>query len=388
MPRTLPLITEQERRDLTPEALDVVDYRKSGLSLNHVIGCPLDCAYCVRHTFGLWPQRQPRALMTDQEAVERLVGSPWFQPQVTPIQVFNRATDPFLPQVRPHTFAVLHDLDARRLTNHVLLITRFRVTEADCVALNELQHLRVTLLITYSGIDDPRIEPFPSAVAAETLARTAAVRPRRYRVILYWRPLVPGLNDTAEHIRRAAAVGAQADGTAFTGLFFKDQIADYYQANGLPEPYVDTARRKILPCDLEQRIINGFTRHRGGVLFRKTSCAVSFAHGRPDYNGHYGIRELCDICPVSQLDLCAAGHRTPSAEEIEAVAARAPGGGDLRVAELTRRAARVEGNTAEQLRYYVQHTLAFQIHDAARPHHHGRHGRADIGWNQGDPLDD
>ncbi|MGH3702847.1 MAG: hypothetical protein ACRDQY_26060 [Pseudonocardiaceae bacterium] len=27
------------------------------------------------------------------------------------MQVFNRATDPFLPQVRPHTFAVLEDLD-------------------------------------------------------------------------------------------------------------------------------------------------------------------------------------------------------------------------------------------------------------------------------------
>ena len=24
---------------------EVVEYRKSGLSLNHVAGCPLDCAY-------------------------------------------------------------------------------------------------------------------------------------------------------------------------------------------------------------------------------------------------------------------------------------------------------------------------------------------------------
>jgi len=27
----------------------------------------------------------------------------------------------------------------------------------------------------------------------------------------------------------------------------------------------------------------------GGPLFRKTSCAVSYAHELPDYNGHYGI---------------------------------------------------------------------------------------------------
>ena len=43
---------------------------RAGLSLNHIQGCPLDCAYCIRHTYGLWDQRQPRALMTDAEAVD------------------------------------------------------------------------------------------------------------------------------------------------------------------------------------------------------------------------------------------------------------------------------------------------------------------------------
>ena len=55
----------------------------------------------------------PRALMSDAEAVEELVNHRYFQPHITPVQVFNRATDPFLPNVRPHTFAVLEDLDAR-----------------------------------------------------------------------------------------------------------------------------------------------------------------------------------------------------------------------------------------------------------------------------------
>ena len=88
-------------------------------SLNHIQGCPLDCAYCIRHTYGLWDQRQPRALMIDAEAVEELVNHRYFQPHMTPVQLFNRATDPFLPVVRPHTFAVLEDLDGRGLTNHV-----------------------------------------------------------------------------------------------------------------------------------------------------------------------------------------------------------------------------------------------------------------------------
>lgn len=132
----VPLLS-QELIDRLPErARDVVEYRKSGLSLNHIQGCPLDCAYCIRHTYRLWDERQPRALMTDSQAVEELVSHSYFQPHVTPIQVFNRATEPFLPKVRPHTFAVLEELDARDLTNHVLVITRHQLSEYDVDRLN------------------------------------------------------------------------------------------------------------------------------------------------------------------------------------------------------------------------------------------------------------
>ena len=41
---------------LPPRSRVVGEYHKSGLSLNHLRGCPLDCAYCIRHTYGLWDQ--------------------------------------------------------------------------------------------------------------------------------------------------------------------------------------------------------------------------------------------------------------------------------------------------------------------------------------------
>lgn len=227
---------------LPKRAREVVEYRKSGLSLNHIQGCPLGCAYCIRHTYGLWDQRLPRALMTDVEAVEELVSHRYFQPHVTPVQVFNRSTDPFLPSVRPHTLAVLEDLDARELTNHVLLITRHQMKPEDIDRLHELRHIKVTLLFTYSGIDNRQIEPYPSHVAAESLKLMSAPQWRKYRTILYWRPLVPGLNNSDEHFDQAHELAQHADATAFTGLFYRDQIAAYYKADGLPEPYEDTAR--------------------------------------------------------------------------------------------------------------------------------------------------
>jgi hypothetical protein len=222
-------------------------------------------------------------------------------------------------------------------------------------------------------------------VAAESLRLMSAVGPRRYRTVLYWRPLVPGLNDSNEHLDAAYELSQAADATVFTGLFYRDQIAEYYRANGLPEPYDATARRKIVPETLERRVLAAFADSTS--LFRKTSCAVSFAHGLSDYNGHYGIHELCDICPVRQLDLCRRAHQVPSAERIYEVARVLPDAAGLAVASISERAAVVSGLAEEQPRYYLQHALGFQVHDVRHPHHERRHGRADIGW-KGDAQDD
>jgi DNA repair photolyase len=372
------LLARDQVDQLPDRAREVVEYRKSGLSLNHIQGCPLDCAYCIRHTYGLWDARVPKALMSDADAVEELVGHRYFQPHVTPLQLFNRATDPFLPVVRPHTFAVLEDLDGRGLRNHVLVITRTRMKPGDVDRLNALRNLKVTLLFTYSGIEDKKIEPYPSHVAAESLRLMSAPQGRKYRTILYWRPLVPGLNDSPAHLDGAYFLARSADATVFTGLFYRDEIAAYYRANGLPEPYDDTARRKVLPETLERRVLAAFDSHT--PLFRKTSCAVSFVHGLPDYNGHVGIVELCDICPVRQLDLCHSAHRMPSVAQLHEVANSVPEGRGLVVVDISDRAAIVSGLPDEQPRYFIQHALGFQVHDVRHPHHERQHGRAAIGW--------
>lgn len=56
-------VPSRDQIERLPErAREVAEYRKSGLSLNHIQGCPLDCAYCVRHNYGPWDQRElPRS---------------------------------------------------------------------------------------------------------------------------------------------------------------------------------------------------------------------------------------------------------------------------------------------------------------------------------------
>jgi DNA repair photolyase len=380
--RSLPLLTPEQIGGLKKELADTIEYRKSGLSLNHVIGCPLDCGYCVRHLFNNFELKTPRALMPDEAAVDLLTSHSYFQPHVTPIQIFNRATDPMLPVVKSHTFNVLRLLDDQGLTNHVLVITRWRVDAEDCGILNSFTNIKLTILVTHSGIDDPRIEPVDSRIAVNSL-RTLYDNAERYRTILYWRPIVPGLNDSDADIERALALSEHAHATVFTGLFFRDEIAAYYDSHGIPLPYDETARRKIMPQISEQRILSRFHRAKDpeapyGALFRKTSCAVTYAHGEADYNGHYGIRDLCDICPMSQLAVCAKAWKKPDLDTVTSQARLLGATGDP---VITDRAVIVEGLN-EPPRYWLQHTHGYQVHDAAKPHHHRRHGRADIGWEK------
>lgn len=373
--RPLPLVSDAARQRMRPELLDVIEYRKSGLSVNWIVGCPLDCGYCVRHLFDNFEMKVPRALMRESEAFDQLVTHRYFRPHVTPIQLLNRAADPMLPAVKPHTFDMLRRLDAHGLTNHVLVISRWRIEPDDCAFLNSLENIKLTLLVTHSGITNKEVEPVDSAIAARSL-KTAFERAKQYRVILYWRPIVPGLNDTDEHLDQALQLSQHAHATVFTGLFYKDQIRNYYRDHELPEPYEEGARRKVFPERLEQRILTAArSRQAGSPLFRKTSCAVTYAHGVADYNGHLGIRELCDICPSSQLKRCAQGWQQPDEARVAAMAEELGG----RLVEINDRAIVVEGLN-EPPRYFMQHNLGYQVHDVTKPHHPHRHGRADIGW--------
>ncbi|WP_371551558.1 radical SAM protein [Streptomyces sp. NBC_00554] len=383
--RPLPILTDQQIGGLKPELSEVIEYRKSGLSVNWIVGCPLECSYCVRHLFDNFEMKTPKRLMSDEAAAASLVSHPYFRPHQTPVQLLNRATDPMLPVVKPHLFAVLRLLDEQGLTNHVLIITRWRVSPQDCAVLNSFQNLRLTVLVTHSGIDHPGIEPVDSSIAAGSL-RTLYEHADRYRTILYWRPIVPGLNDSDAHVEQARELSLHAHATVFTGLFFREQIKAYYEANGLPTPYDDTARRKIMPELAEQRILDAFHEARvvghapWGTLFRKTSCGVAYAHGEPDYNGHYGIRELCDICPSEQLARCRNAWVTPGLAHVTQEARALGAIGEV---EVNDRAIVVEG-LDEPPRYYLQHGFGYQCHDRGKPHQYRQHGRAPIGWSAED----
>jgi DNA repair photolyase len=384
-PRTLSLMPTDQVAALDPYMAQIITYRKSGLSLNHIIGCPLDCGYCVRHFWGDFEHKTPHLLCSTEQAIDMLIGHETFRPSITPIQLFNKATDPFLPGVKPHLFQILRALDDRGLDNLVLIITRFRVTAADMAVLEELQHLRVTLLFTYSGITDARVEPIAKSNITVSSIATACEQKKRTKVVLYWRPIVPGWNDAPDTMRHVLDVGDAADAIVFTGYYHKPENAAYLRAQGVELPYdeADFHRRKTMPAELDTRVVEAW--RASGIttpLFRKTSCGVSYAHDLPDYNGHWGVRELCNICPVAQQDLCAANHQAPSATKFEQVL-NGLGYNSPYLIDAERGHVWTHG-LGEQRRYPIQHTLGYQIWELDQPHYLHAHGRSLTGHGPSD----
>jgi len=374
-PRTLRFMPDALKAGLDPYMAQYVGYRKSGLSLNHIIGCPLDCGYCVRHFWGNFDVKQPQLLVPTEQAIEDLIGHEAFQPHVTPIQLFNKATDPFLPGVKPHLFQVLSSLDERGYTNHVLIITRFKVTTDDMATLEQLDHLRVTLLFTYSGITDPRIEPIAKTATTVTSIRTAVQHRKRTGVILYWRPITPGWNDDDQTMAHVLDVGRNVDAIVFTGLYHKAENAAYLQEQGVTVPYGEDEfhRRKTMPYDLDARVVAAWrTSGISTPLFRKTSCGVAYAHQAADYNGHWGVREICGICPLHQQKRCADAHRQPTRQDMHDVLDRFGYDSEFLIQD-----SHVwTHGLGEQRRYALQHTLQFQIWELDQPHFLHAHGRS------------
>jgi hypothetical protein len=149
---------------------------------------------------------------------------------------------------------------------------------------------------------------------------------------------------------------------------------------GISVPYnEDFARRKFLPENLEKKIFKAYNESNLKVpLFRKTSCGVAYAHSVPDYNGHWGVNELCDICPESQRKICKKDYNPPSIRGFQKL---------LNEFEYDSHFLFEDGHIwttrlGEERRYHLQHILRYQIWDIDKPHFKNQHGRSPFGQSR------
>lgn len=300
-------LSEEERGLVSEYALRIVDYRRTGISLNHIIGCPMDCAYCVRHFWGNFDMKQPHMLCSDEDAIELLISDERFIPNEIPIQFLHKATDPFLPSVKEHTFRVIKKLDELNFRNVVMLITRFSVTEDDLKFLNSLQSIQPCIFITYSGITDTNIEPIALSGMFETTVQTMKKRSldSRCKFVQYWRPIVKDWNDDDNTILRVLSYSDLFDAIVIKGLRHKKENDLYFTKKGIKINHQYGDYKKWFEHDSIQRIMNLHASCKIKTpIFTKTSCAISYVCGRADYNLQCLQKTDCRNCSEAQKKNC------------------------------------------------------------------------------------
>ena len=282
---------------------EIIEYRHTGLSFNHILGCPLNCSYCVRHFWNNFENKEPYMLIDDDNAIKTLINHKWFVKDLTPIEFLHKGTDPFLPNVKNHMFYVLQKLDSLGFKNIIVLITRYLISREDIQVLENLKSLKIAILFTYSGIDNPVIEPITSKKIFVSSINNMNKYRKKTKFILYWRPIVKGWNDDELSINRVLSLLDNFDAAVIKGLRLHKENYNYMISKGI-ELHYESQYEKVFPKNLENQIREAV--QKKGILtpiLNKTSCAISTAFGIGDYNKQYG-RIDCSNCSEGQQQMC------------------------------------------------------------------------------------
>jgi DNA repair photolyase len=288
---------------------DIVEQTTSWLTVNPIIGCPLDCAYCFRKKWQA--SSQPIQRYTVMESIHALVKHKLFVPDMTPISANVSSTDALLPQVKESTFRIIKWLDQKGYKNIFGIISKLKLSEHDLKFITSLKNIRIVLLVSYAEIPS-NIEPIPIKPRIENLKK---LKEADIPTILYFRPIVSGWNDSIKKIIKVLSIGEQyTSAIAIGGLRLSKEIIRSLATKGVStHNYKEVFYPKIISTEIENNILKIHRRYDLSVpIFKHTSCAVSYIFNMPNYNHLYKNPELnCMIlCPPDQRECCQSDKVT------------------------------------------------------------------------------
>ena len=266
------------------------EYLNSFYSLNSYVGCSINCAYCFLSPIGIVPARPIKAI-SEEDLVNEALADPLFLRDETVISLNNR-TDPFLnEEVKASTFRLLDIMEEKNFTNPVTITCKGMLNQEDAKRLDEYRHLRIIIMVTYNGM--PRnVQPIDSTFQEATMRHVSACK--NVRLIHQFRPIISGLNDSEEIIRKVFSYASQfCHATIFQGVrvnkFIRQRLkernyeyAGKLGAKKIKSPDVDAVFRAIQKENPDYPI------------FDHTSCCLSYLLRQADYNVCY--KEVS--CPV------------------------------------------------------------------------------------------
>lgn len=280
---------------------------KSFICLNSVFGCRNDCLYCFKQNWDFKNKFLPQVLFTPADILKNLLSYRYYSPNI-PLAIHNSATDPFQKGVKEVTFEILDGLEKRKIKNIVGLITKEYVNLDDLKRLEKYQQVRPVIFLTYSGLTE-RIEKVVKEKRLETMKN---LKKANLKKVLYYRPVIAGVNDSQENIKHIIELGEKYfDCIVRSALKLDLNIVQYMAKRGVRfDKKYDVGVNihdslKKLPKETREKVDLHLAKAKI-PYFKKTSCAISWLYHQADYNAHW-IREgiYCSpTCPSEQKKRC------------------------------------------------------------------------------------
>lgn len=268
------------------------EYLKSYYSINSYIGCTINCGYCFLAPIKIVPMRPIKAI-DEEELIDNMVNDKYFKEHETVLSLNNR-TDPFIsPEVKASTFKLMDIMEEKGLNNIVTITTKGLLTKEDAEKLDQYKNIKVVIIVTYNNLP-LKIQPIKKEIQEETMKNISACN----NVILLhqFRPIIPGLNDDEETIRKTVNYAKQfCNATIYQGIrvnqYIKDRLEERdYTYNG----EFDTHKQKSKDTDSVFEKLK--EEDESYQIFDHTSCALSYIFEKPDYNMHYSKIDCSKYC--------------------------------------------------------------------------------------------
>lgn len=347
----------------------LVALHESWFAIDPIVGCPNHCVYCFLTPFHL-NQKAPFIYRSAEDAYMRLAEYQPFLWQGSLMGIEPFRSDPRLPvPVACGNYTEMLDdenmydimIDDKRflqttnyeqlkriIESHIQLVRSFSSAQKPVLCLitkkpiphdfinflyeklSRAMDLRIALFTSISFLPDG----FEKGVKIEDLLNNlnllfdlnlkvggAEGKYRRVAGIHFWRPIIHGLNSSDLEKKITTVKDHRAVSSVAVGLKLSKRLLNYItQHYGLPDrmghshhlslpiEIREFKEQEYFPQEVREQIIEAASNKQHWV-FLNSSCAISHAFGRPDYNasyqkcslaGHGAIQQVMNTCGISQ----------------------------------------------------------------------------------------
>lgn len=285
------------------------------IASNPVVGCPKNCAYCFLKLEGL-NCTTPKVLAPPQEAIEDLLKSAFYQPDI-PIATGTR-TDYFATTENvKYLKEYAQQYSKRGLTNPLVMITKCHVPDEVINLLTQLGKEGTTFIffLSYSGLG-PEIEVGIDHKALRNNFKR--LHKAKLKVIHYWRPFVPQ-NSTKEVMSEVIEHTTKYSGASvIAGLRLTPEMREQFwfwkeaRDSDIDLKQVEGIWPEHVKAYLEEYYASKYPNH---PICYASSCAIANVLSIPDFNGFYESK-VCkhNSCPKTQRGICGKFRDTALTE--------------------------------------------------------------------------